>query len=192
MIDREHELPLSRQAALLGVSRGSIYYERKEACRSDLELMRQIDELHLEYPFAGARMLRLLLRDRGFSVGRRHVVTLMRCMGIETLYRKRSTSRRNPGHAVFPYLLRGLAITRPNHVWCADITYIPMRRGCVYLLAILDWSTRRVLAWRVSNTMAVDFCIDAVEEALSKHGLPEIFNTDQGSQFTGIGVRQLD
>ncbi len=192
MIDREHELPLSRQAALLGVSRGSIYYERKEACRSDLELMRQIDELHLEYPFAGARMLRLLLRDRGFSVGRRHVVTLMRCMGIETLYRKRSTSRRNPGHAVFPYLLRGLAITRPNHVWCADITYIPMRRGCVYLFAILDWSTRRVLAWRVSNTMAVDFCIDAVEEALSKHGLPEIFNTDQGSQFTGIGVRQLD
>ncbi len=184
MIDRSHALPLTRQVELLAISRGSIYYERKNVDTLDLEIMRIIDELHLEYPFAGARVLRGMLRHRGFAVGRRHVAALMRHMGIEALYRKPSTTRRHPEHVVFPYLLRGLTIERPDHVWCADITYIPMRRGFVYLFAVLDWSTRRVLAWRVSNTMTIDFCIDAVEDAISKYGAPEVFNTDQGSQFT--------
>jgi len=184
MIDRSHALSLTRQADLVSISRSSIYYEPKKVGALDLDMMRIIDELHLEYPFAGARMLRDMLRRRGFAVGRRHIAALMRRMGIEALYRKPSTTRRHPEHVVFPYLLRGLAIERPNHVWCADITYIPMRHGFVYLFAVLDWSTRCVLAWRLSNTMNVDFCIDAVEEAISKYGTPEVFNTDQGSQFT--------
>ena len=182
MIDREHALPIVRQAEALRVSRSSAYYVAKPIASRDLELMREIDRLHMEFPFAGARMLRGLLR--GFKVGRRHVATLMRLMGIEALYRKRSTSRRNPAHAIFPYLLRRLPIARPNHVWCADITYIPMRHGFLYLFAVLDWATRKVLAWRLSNSLTTDFCIDAVEDAIAQFGLPEIFNTDQGSQFT--------
>jgi len=146
--------------------------------------MREIDRLHLDRPFAGARMLRDMLRKRGYRVGRRHVATLMRLMGIEAIYCKKSTSTRNPEHRVFPYLLRNLSIEHPNHVWCADITYIPMRRGFVYLFAVLDWATRRVLAWRLSNSLTTDFCIDAVQEAVGKYGPPQIFNTDQGSQFT--------
>jgi putative transposase len=147
-------------------------------------LMRKIDELHLNYPFAGSRMLRDMLAQQGIEVGRRHVRTLMRRMAIETLYRRPNTSKPAPGHRIYPYLLRGLAITRPNQVWSTDITYIPMARGFVYLVAVVDWFSRRVLSWRLSITMDVSFCIEALEEALGKYGKPEIFNTDQGSQFT--------
>jgi putative transposase len=184
MIDREHDLPLVRQAEILDLSRSSLYYTAKPTSPYDLKFMRRIDELHMEYPFAGARMLRDMLKQDGHLIGRRHVARLMRLMGIEALYRTKSTSKRNPEHKVFPYLLRGLAITRPNHVWCADISYIPMSHGFVYLFAVMDWATRRVLAWRISNTLTTDFCIDAVREAIAKYGCPEIFNTDQGSQFT--------
>lgn len=184
MIDRTHPLPLSRQAKAAGISRGSVYYVRKPVSDADLALMRRIDELHLELPFAGSRMLRDVLRDEEVAVGRKHVATLMRRMGIEAIYRKPNTSRRHPGHTIYPYLLRHRAITAPNQVWAMDITYIPMARGFVYLAAVIDWYSRRVLAWRVSITMETAFCIEAVEEAIARHGKPEIFNTDQGSQFT--------
>ena len=184
MIDRDHDLSLTRQAQILGLSRSSLYYVPVEISPADLELMRKIDHLHTDYPFMGARMLRDRLKALGYSVGRRHVARLMRLMGIEALYRKKRTTKRNPEHSVFPYLLRGLTIERPNHVWCADISYIPMRRGFLYLFAVLDWATRRVLAWRLSNTLTTDFCIETVQEAIANHGKPEIFNTDQGSQFT--------
>ena len=184
MIDRDHALPVARQARALGISRGSVYYRPQPVGEADLGLMRRLDELHLEHPFAGSRMLRAMLRREGLPRGRRHVATLMRHMGIEALYRKPSTSRRHPSHPIHPYLLRGLAITRPNQVWAMDITYIPMARGFVFLAAVVDWHSRRVLAWGVSVTMDVSFCREAVEEALERHGAPEIFNTDQGSQFT--------
>jgi putative transposase len=184
MTDRSHDLPLKRQAELLGVSRASLYYRSRPVSAADLAIMRRIDELHLDYPFAGSRMLRDLLRAEGFEIGRDHVIALMRVMGIEALYRRPNTSKPAPGHRVFPYLLRGIKVERPNQVWAMDITYIPMARGFVYLAVVLDWHSRRVLAWRVSITMAVDFCLEAVEEALARHGPPEIFNTDQGSQFT--------
>ena len=184
MIDRNHELALTKQATLLGISRGSVYYEPAPVSDADLALMRGLDELHLQFPFAGARMLRGLLAAEGSKVGRRRVTTLMRRMGIEAIYRRPNTSKPAPGHRIYPYLLRGLTIDRPNHVWATDITYIPMARGFVYLTAVMDWFARRILAWRLSNTMEASFCIDAVEEALAKHGCPQIFNTDQGSQFT--------
>jgi putative transposase len=184
MIDRDHALPITRQAELLQISRSSIYYAAMPTSAADLELMREIDRLHLDNPFAGARMLRDFLQTKGYSVGRRHVATLMRLMGIEALYCKKLMSRRNPVHPVYPYLLRNLNIERPNHVWCADITYIPMRQGFLYLFAVLDWATRRVLTWQISNTLKTDFCIDAVREAIDTYGVPQIFNTDQGSQFT--------
>jgi putative transposase len=184
MIDRTHKLPITRQAELLNVSRGSVYYLPKPLSEADLKLMRRIDELHLEHPFAGSRMLRDLLRQEGTPVGRKHVATLMRKMGIEALYRRPNTSRRHPEHPIYPYLLRHLSVTQPNQVWAMDITYIPMARGFVYLAAVMDWYSRRVLAWRVSITMDTDFCVAAVEEAMARHGKPEIFNTDQGSQFT--------
>jgi putative transposase len=152
---------------------------------ADLALMRRIDELYLEFPFAGSRLLRDLLAAEGSKVGRRHVKTLMKRMGIEALYRRPRTSQPEPGHKIYPYLLRGTAITRPNQVWAMDITYIPMARGFVYLAVVLDWFSRRVLSWRVSITMEAAFCVETLEEALAKHGTPEIFNTDQGSQFTG-------
>lgn len=186
MTDRKHGLPLRRQAELLDLSRGCLYYEPKAVPEADLALMQIIDPLHLEYPFAGARMLRDMLRARGFGVGRRHVATLMHMMGIEALYRKKITTRRNAEHPTFPYLLRNLAIEHPNHVWCADITYIPMQHGFLYLFAVMDWSTRRLLVWRLSNTLTTDFCIDAVEEAIARFGKPRIFNTDQGSQFSDL------
>ena len=147
--------------------------------------MRRIDELHLELPFAGARMLRDLLRAEGFSVGRKHMTTLMPRMGITALYRKPNTSKRAPGHTIWPYLLRTLTITHSNHVWAMDISYIPMARGFVYLAAVIDWHSRRVLAWRLSITMEASFCVETLEDALARHGTPETFNTDQGSQFTG-------
>ena len=184
MIDRDHKLPLALQAKAVGISRGSIYYRPRPVGEAGLGLMRRIYELHLEYPFAGSRMMRGLLRQEGLSSGRRHIATLMRRMGIEALYRKPNTSRRRLGHTVYPYLLRGLEVSRPNQVWAMDITYIPMARGFVYLAAVMDWHSRKVLAWRVSVTMDTDFCVEALEESLGRHGAPEIFNTDQGSQFT--------
>ena len=185
MIDRTHDLPVAHQAKLVGISRGTVYYRPEPTNDADLRLMRRIDELHLELPFAGSRMLRDLLRGEGFEVGRRHVSTLMRKMGIEAIYKKPNTSKKHPRHAVYPYLLRGLAIERANQVWAMDITYIPMARGFVFLTAVLDWHSRRVLAHRVSITMEADFCIEALAEAIVKYGAPEIMNTDQGSQFTG-------
>ena len=184
MIDRTHPLPVRRQCQLLKLARSTAYYHSTPVSEPVLALMRRIDELHLQYPFAGARMLRDLLRQEGRAIGRRHVATLMRRMGLEALYRKPSPSRRQPGHRIYPYLLRDLAISRPNHVWAADITYIPMHRGFVYLFAVLDWASRRVLAWRLANTLTTDFCLDAVRDAITRYGIPTIFNTDQGSQFT--------
>jgi putative transposase len=185
MIEREHELSLTRQAELLDLSRASLYYEPVPTSQADLDLMRRLDELHTELPFLGSRMLQDQLGHQGIRVGRRHVATLMRKMGIEAIYRRKNTSKRHPGHLIYPYLLRGLVIDRPNQVWAADITYIPMARGFVYLFAVMDWATRRVLAWRLSNSLSADFCVEAVEEAIARYGTPEIFNTDQGSQFTG-------
>jgi putative transposase len=186
MIDRTHDLPVKRQAELVGISRGSVYYLPKPVGAADLALMRVIDELHLEHPFAGARMLRDMLKARSFEVGRKHVATLMRRMDIEALYRKPNTSKPHPQHLIYPYLLRGLAIERANQVWAMDITYIPMARGFVYLAAIIDWHSRKVLAWDVSISMEADFCVRVFEQALARYGKPEIFNTDQGSQFTSL------
>jgi len=184
MIDRSHELSVSRQAKVLNISRGSVYYEPRPVSAADLAIMRRIDELHLDYPFAGSRMLRDMLGREGVHGGRQRIATMMRRMGIEALYRRPNTSKPAPGHKIYPYLLRGLKIERPNQVWAMDITYIPMARGFVYLAAVVDWFSRRVLSHRVSITMEADFCVEALEEAVAKHGRPEIFNTDQGSQFT--------
>ncbi|MBW9118429.1 IS3 family transposase [Rhizobium cauense] len=186
MINREHKLSVVRQAKLLGFSRGSLYYSPRPVSDGDLALMRRIDELHLDYPFAGSRMLQGLLKAEGLQTGRLHVATLMKKMGIEAIYRRPNTSKPVPGHKVYPYLLRKLAVTRPNQVWAMDISYIPMARGFVYLCAVVDWFSRRVLSWRLSITMETAFCIEAVEEALCRYGRPDIFNTDQGSQFTSI------
>jgi len=184
MIDSKHDLPVARQAKVLNISRGSVYYKPRPVPAADLAIMRRIDELHLDCPFAGSRMLRDMLRREGFTIGRRHVATLMKRIGIEAIYRRPNTSKPAPGHKIYPYLLRGLKVDHPNQVWAMDITYIPMARGFVYLAAVVDWFSRRVLAWRLSITMEAAFCIEALEEALAKHGRPEIFNTDQGSQFT--------
>ena len=184
MIDPEHDLAIKQQAEVLGISRSTVYYEPLPISAEDLWLMRRLDELHLNYPFAGSRMLRGLLWQQGLEVGRRHIKTLMRRMGIEAIYRKPNTSKPAPGHRIYPYLLRELFITRPNQAWAMDITYIPMARGFIYLAAVVDWFSRRVLAWKLSITMDVSFCIEALEEALSRNEKPEIFNTDQGSQFT--------
>jgi putative transposase len=184
MIDRDHALPLAHQAQLLELSRGSLYYMPVPISQADLALMSLIGRLHTDYPFAGARMLRDMLRLRGHRVGRRHVGRLMRLMGLEALYRKRRGTKTNPAHPVYPYLLRNIEIDTPNQVWCTDISYIPMRQGFLYLVAILDWFARKVLAWRLSNSLTTDFCIDALEEAIASFGCPVIFNSDQGSQFT--------
>ncbi|MCL4743792.1 MAG: IS3 family transposase [Burkholderiaceae bacterium] len=185
MIDRAHDLPITKQAKTLGISRSSVYYLPRPVPEADLKIMRRLDELHLEFPFAGARMLRGLLAGEGIAIGRRHVKTLMRRMGIEALYRRPRTTKPAPGHKIYPYLLRGMEVTRANQVWAMDITYVPMARGFVYLAVVLDWFSRRVLSWRVSITMEAAFCVEALEDALARHGKPEIFNTDQGSQFTG-------
>jgi len=191
MIMREHDLPISKQAKVLSISRGSVYYLPRPVSAVDLALMRRIDELHLEFPFAGSRMLQGLLAAEGSKVGRRHVKTLMQKVGIEALYRRPRTSKPEPGHKIYPYLLRGMAVTRPNQVWAMDITYIPMARGFVYLAVVLDWFSRRVLSWRVSITMEAAFCVETLEDALARHGKPEIFNTDQGSQFTGAAFTSV-
>ena len=186
MIDRDHDLPITRQAKALGVARSSVYYTPRPVSAEDMKLMRRLDELHLDHPFAGARMLRDLLRRDGVVVGRRHVSTLMKRMGIEAIYRRPNTSKPTPGHKIYPYLLRGVTIDRPNQVWATDISYIPMRRGFVYLVAVVDVFTRRVLSHRLSITMEAAFCVEALKEAMERYGKPEIFNTDQGSQFTSI------
>ena len=186
MIDRAHRLSISGQARLLGLSRGSVYYQRRPPAAADVALMRQLDALHVEYPFAGSRMLRDLLRQEGHEVGRLHVATLMKRMGIAALYRRPATSHPTPGHQIYPSLLRKLAVTRPNQVWAMDITYVPMARGFVYLVAVVDWFSRKVLAWRLSMTLETGPCLEALSEALAWYGPPEILNTDQGSQFTSV------
>jgi putative transposase len=184
MIEQEHELPLTRQSEILDLSRSSLYYKAVPVNPREIEIMKVIDEIHLKYPFMGSRSIRDELRDLGYEIGRDHVRTLMKKMGIEAIYRKPRLTKPHPGHKVYPYLLRGLEITRANQVWAADITYLPMARGFCYLVAIMDWASRRVLAWRLSNTLDVSFCTEALEEAIVKYGTPEIFNSDQGSQFT--------
>src|SRR3954452_21767852 len=185
MLDREHpELSMRRQCAMLGIARSSVYRLPRPANDAELGLMRRIDALFTQWPFLGSRRMTALLRADGHSINRKRVRRLMRRMGIAALGPKPRTTTPAPGHKVFPYLLRGLAIDRPNQVWCADITYIPIGRGFLYLVAIMDWCSRMVLAWQLSNTMDVSFCVAALEQALARFGKPEIFNTDQGSQFT--------
>ena len=184
LTDREHnQLSLVRQCTLLDISRGSLYYQPTLPKTKDLEMMSLMDRQYLKTPFYGSRRMKAWLQTQGYLVGRDRVRRLMRLMGLEAIYRRPNTSKPAPGHRIYPYLLKGLEVSRANQVWAADITYIPMARGFLYLVAIMDWHSRYVLAWRLSNTMDVDFCIAALEEALSK-GRPEIFNTDQGSQFT--------
>jgi putative transposase len=185
MIDpTEKGLSVSRQCRMLGICRSSRYYKRKPIKADDLELMRLIDEQYLKTPSWGSRSMRNCLRRRGYKVNRKRVQRLMRLMGLEAIYPKPKTSRPHPGHKLYPYLLRNLNIDRPNKVWAADVTYIPMARGFMYLAVVMDWHSRKVLSWRLSNTLEADFCVEALEDALSRHGCPEIFNTDQGAQFT--------
>ena len=184
MIDKEDSLPVTRQCEILELSRSGIYYNPSPISAKDVELMRQIDEIHLMYPFYGSRNIRNELWGKSYDIGRDRVRRLMRRMGIEALYVKPRLSLSHPGHIKYSYLLRGLEITKANHVWSTDITYIPMARGFCYLVAIMDWASRMVLAWRLSNTLDSAFCVDALEEAITKYGCPDIFNTDQGSQFT--------
>jgi putative transposase len=184
MIDREHPLPLTKQCRILNLSRSGIYYFPLLVSDRDRELMRLIDEIHLTYPYLGTRGIRNELWNKGHKVGRGHVRTLMRKMDIEALYRKPRLTKTHPEHTIYPYLLRGVTITEANAVWCSDITYIPMAKGFCYLVAIMDWASRKVLSWRLSKTLDTSFCMEALEEALSLHDTPQIFNTDQGSQFT--------
>jgi len=177
-------VPVTAQCRLLKVARSTLYYQPVPPSADELAVMRRIDELHLEYPFYGSRRMAVMLRDDGWVMNRKRAHRLMRVMGLETIYQKPNTSWPHPDHKVYPYLLRGLIIDRPNQVWCADITYVPMAKGFVYLVAVMDWFSRRVLAWRLSITMETDFCVDALREAMERHGRPEIFNTDQGVQFT--------
>ena len=191
MIDPGHNLSVIRQCKVLNLSRSSVYYKPRPLPQETLVLMRRMDELHLDYPFNGSRGLMKLLRREGYRIGRGRVSRLMKRMGLHALYRKPNGSKRHPEHPVYPYLLRNLTIDRPNHVWAADITYIPMRRGFVFLCVVMDWASRKVLAWRLSNTLTADFCLEAVNEAILRHGTPEIFNTDQGSQFTSEAFTEL-
>ena len=184
MISRTDPLPVARQCELLDLPRSTFYYQPKAVPEGDLELMRKIDECHLQRPYYGSRRLRDWLQDLGYAINRKKLQRLMREMGLTALYPKQNLSKRNQAHKVYPYLLRGLVIDRPNQAWAADVTYIPMAKGFLYLVAIIDWYSRKVLAWELSNSMDVRFCVEALETALGKYGKPEIFNTDQGSQFT--------
>ena len=187
MITRDHpDLSLSRQCRLLSIGRSSFYYAPIGESPENLALMRRIDELFLKYPFFGSRQMVRQLRREGVGVGRHRVRRLMRLMGLEAIYQAPKTSTPHPAHRIYPYLLRGVTVEHPDHVWCADITYIPVRRGFLYLVAIMDWATRHVLAWRLSNTMDAGFCVEALKEAMARYARPEIFNTDQGSQFTSF------
>ena len=184
MINREEPVSVSRQCAMLGVSRSSFYYQPVAVKPAELELMHLLDRLHLQYPFYGSRGLRNALRAEGSRVNRKKIQRLMRTMGLLAVYPKRRTTIPDQGHRIYPYLLRGVEVTHPNQVWAADITYIPMARGFLYLVAVMDWYSRKVLSWRLSNTMDHHFCVEALDEAVQRYGTPEIFNTDQGAQFT--------
>ncbi len=184
MVDRDHELPVTQQCRLLSLNRSTVYYQPKPASDEDLKLMRRIDEMHLERPFYGSRRIRDWLQAENHDINRKRVQRLMRQMDIAALYPKKGTSRPGKGHKIYPYLLKGLKIDRPNQVWATDITYLPMANGFVYLVAIMDWYSRKVLSWRLSNTMDTAFCVEALEEAIAHYGSPKIFNTDQGAQFT--------
>jgi putative transposase len=188
---KNQKLSISKQCKMLGVSRSSYYYRQKPIKQEDLDLMRKIDELYLENPSSGSRTIRRQLKREGIKVNRKRIQRLMRLMGIEAVYPKPRTSRPHPRHKVYPYLLKGLTISRPNQVWATDITYIPMERGYMYLVAIMDWHSRKILSWRISNTLDSAFCINALEEAISRFGPPEIFNTDQGAQFTSNAFTQV-
>ncbi len=188
LVDRaDPALPVVAQCRLLKIARSTLYYQPAAVSEDDLALMRRMDELYLAWPFYGSRRMVAVLRRDGVVVNRKRVRRLMRLMGLEAIYQKPNTSAGHPEHKVYPYLLRGLAIERPNQVWCADITYIPMAKGFVYLVAVMDWFSWRVLSWRLSITMEADFCVEALQEAISSHGPPAIFNTDQGVQFTSAG-----
>ena len=191
MIDRKSKLSIKRQATLLGMSRASVYSKPEPTRESDLKIMRRMDELHLEHPWMGSRKLRDMLNREGIPIGRKHVRTLMGKMGLEAIYRKPNTSKPNLAHKVYPYLLRNLEVTKSNHVWAMDICYIPMSKGFVYLCAVMDWSSRKVLSHRISISLDADFCIEAVEEAIGQYGKPEIFNTDRGCQFTSHDFTKL-
>jgi putative transposase len=184
MINREHPLPITKQCRLLNLCRSGIYYMSVPVSEKDRDLMRLIDKIHLEFPFLGSRGIRNELLDKGYKVGRSHIRTLMRKMGVEAIYKKPRLSEPHPGHTIYPYLLRGLSITTGNAVWSTDITYIPMAKGFCYLVAIMDWASRKVLSWKLSNTLDNSFCIKALEEAILCYGVPQIFNSDQGNQFT--------
>jgi putative transposase len=191
MINREHPLPITKQCQLLKLCRSGIYYASVPVSDKNRDLMSLIDKIHLELPFLGSRGIRNELLNKGYTVGRSHVRGLMRKMGIEAIYKKPRLSEPHPGHTIYPYLLRGLSITGGNAVWSTDITYIPMAKGFCYLVAIMDWASRKVLSWRISNTLDTSFCIEALEEAISCYGTPQIFNTDQGSQFTSDAFTQI-
>jgi putative transposase len=191
MINREHRLPITKQCRLLNLCRSGVYYAPVPVSEKDRDLMRLIDKIHLEFPFLGSRGIRNELLDKGYKVGRSHIRTLMRKMGIEAIYKRPRLSEPHPGHTIYPYLLRGLSITAGSAVWATDITYIPMAKGFCYLVAIMDWASRKVLSWRLSNTLDTSFCIEALEEAISCYGTPQIFNTDQGSQFTSDAFTQI-
>jgi putative transposase len=185
MVDpQQPDVSISRQCTLLNIQRSSFYYRSKPIKAEDLHVMRLIDEQYLKTPTWGSRSMRTHLRRLGYTINRKHVQRLMRLMGLEAIYPKPTTSRPHPEHTIYPYLLRDLNIERPNQVWAADITYIPMSRGFMYLVAVMDWHSRKVLSWRLTNTMEADFCVEALKEAIEHYGCPEIFNTDQGAQFT--------
>ena len=192
MVEPDHpRLSITRQCRLLGIARSSDYRAPAGESEPNLALMRLIDAQFLETPWPGARQMARHLRRQGWCVGRKRIRRLMRKMGLAPIYQKPRTSLPHPEHRVYPYLLRALAIERPNQVWCADVTYIPMRRGFLYLVAIMDWASRKVLAWRLSNSLDAEFCVAALEDALARHGRPEIFNTDQGSQFTSLAFTEV-
>lgn len=184
MINKKHSLSVTQQCKVLDLPRSSLYYQPVLVSESDLTIMSLMDEIHLRYPFYGSRRIRDELSDNGFTLGRGRVRTLMKKMGMEALYRKPRLSVPHPKHKIYPYLLRGMKIDRANQAWAIDITYVPLAKGYVYLVAIIDWASRKVLSWRLSNTMDTSFCLDALEEAIDRFGRPEIFNSDQGSQFT--------
>ena len=192
MIDTNHsKLSIVKQCFLARISRSSFYYHGKGESEENLHLMRLIDQKWLKAPFFGSRRMKKYLRDQGYKVNRKRVRRLMEKMGIEAIYPSPRTSKPHPEHKIYPYLLRGMTIDRPNQVWCSDVTYIPMQHGFMYLVAVMDWHSRRVLSWRVSNTLQADFCVAALEDAIAEHGTPDIFNTDQGSQFTSLAFTGL-
>lgn len=185
MVNKQVDISLSRQCKILKISRSSLYYTPVGFSPETLELMRQIDRVFTQYPFFGSRQIAAYLPRKGYHAGRHRIRRLMKVMGLEAIYKRPNTSKKHPENRIYPYLLRNMQITRPNQVWCADISYIPVKRGFLYLVAIMDWATRKVLSWRLSNTMDAGFCVEALQEAIAKYGPPEIMNTDQGSQFTG-------